>query len=144
MLADVSLTLYPGEALALTGENGAGKSTLSKIVAGTVAPTTGAMRLAGAEVCAAKPRARGGARRADGDAGANLVPTLTVAENLFLDRLPHRFGVIDRRRLAADARTAMARVEPIRSIPTRPSARSESAISRWSRSRAASRATAAC
>ncbi|MET5020812.1 sugar ABC transporter ATP-binding protein, partial [Burkholderia pseudomallei] len=40
----------------------------------------------------------------------NLVPPLTVAENLVLDRLPHRVGVIDRRRLAAAARAAMARV----------------------------------
>ncbi|KAF1050645.1 MAG: Galactose/methyl galactoside import ATP-binding protein MglA [Burkholderia gladioli] len=40
----------------------------------------------------------------------NLLPTLTVAENLFLNRLPRRFGVIDRRRLRADAHEAMARV----------------------------------
>ncbi|WP_063532512.1 sugar ABC transporter ATP-binding protein [Burkholderia sp. MSMB1589WGS] len=110
VLADVSLTLHPGEALALTGENGAGKSTLSKIVAGLVAPTTGAMRFAGA---AYAPQSRAhaealGVRMVMQE--LNLVPTLTVAENLFLDRLPHRFGVIDRRRLAADARTAMARV----------------------------------
>lgn len=110
VLDDVSLALYPGEALALTGENGAGKSTLSKIVAGLVAPTTGAMRLAGAEYA---PHSRAhaealGVRMVMQE--LNLVPTLTVAENLFLDRLPHRFGVIDRRRLAADARAAMARV----------------------------------
>src|SRR5580698_7479589 len=48
VLADVSLTLRAGEALALTGENGAGKSTLSKIIGGLVVPTTGTMRLAGA------------------------------------------------------------------------------------------------
>ncbi|KVE43200.1 sugar ABC transporter ATP-binding protein [Burkholderia sp. BDU5] len=110
VLADVSLSLHPGEALALTGENGAGKSTLSKIVAGLVAPTAGAMRLAGAPYA---PRSRAhaealGVRMVMQE--LNLVPTLTVAENLFLDRLPHRFGVIDRRRLADDARAAMARV----------------------------------
>lgn len=110
VLADVSLALHAGEALALTGENGAGKSTLSKIVAGLVAPTAGAMRLAGA---AYAPLSRAhaealGVRMVMQE--LNLVPTLTVAENLFLDRLPHRFGVIDRRRLADDARAAMARV----------------------------------
>ncbi|KVD70772.1 sugar ABC transporter ATP-binding protein [Burkholderia sp. ABCPW 14] len=110
VLADVSLSLHPGDTLALTGENGAGKSTLSKIVAGLVAPTAGAMRLAGAPY-APQSRAHAealGVRMVMQE--LNLVPTLTVAENLFLDRLPHRFGVIDRRRLADDARAAMARV----------------------------------
>ena len=40
----------------------------------------------------------------------NLLPTLTVAENLFLNRLPRRFGIIDRARLRDDARAAMAQV----------------------------------
>ncbi|AOK29842.1 MULTISPECIES: sugar ABC transporter ATP-binding protein [Burkholderia] len=110
VLADVSLSLIAGEALALTGENGAGKSTLSKIVAGLVAPSAGAMRLAGAPYApASRAHAEAlGVRMVMQE--LNLVPTLTVAENLFLDRLPHRFGVIDRRRLRDDARAAMARV----------------------------------
>ncbi|TDV37894.1 monosaccharide ABC transporter ATP-binding protein (CUT2 family) [Paraburkholderia caballeronis] len=114
VLTDVSLALHGGEVLALTGENGAGKSTLSKIVGGLVAPDAGAMQLLG--------RPYEPASRRDAEAlgvrmvmqELNLLPTLTVAENLFLNRLPHggplRFGWIDRRRLDADARTAMARV----------------------------------
>ena len=114
VLADVALALHAGEALALTGENGAGKSTLSKIIGGLVLPTTGSMRLAGAPYAPAS--------RTDAEAlgvrmvmqELNLLPTLSVAENLFLNRLPQagplRFGWIDRRRLREDARAAMAQV----------------------------------
>jgi ribose transport system ATP-binding protein len=114
VLADVALSLYPGEALALTGENGAGKSTLSKIVGGLVAPSAGTMALAGREYA---PQSRHeaealGVRMVMQE--LNLLPTLTVAENLFFDRLPRRgpraLGWIDRARLREDARAAMARV----------------------------------
>ena len=114
VLADVTLSLHPGEALALTGENGAGKSTLSKIVGGLVAPSTGSMTLMGADYA---PKSRHeaealGVRMVMQE--LNLLPTLTVAENLFFDRLPRRgpraLGWIDRALLREDARTAMARV----------------------------------
>jgi len=111
VLMDVSLHLRPGEALALTGENGAGKSTLSKIISGLVTPTTGSMQLAGAAYAPAS--------RSDAEAlgvrmvmqELNLLPTLSVAENLFLNRLPQRgLGWIDRAKLREDAHHAMAQV----------------------------------
>ncbi|KND61147.1 Ribose ABC transport system, ATP-binding protein RbsA [Candidatus Burkholderia verschuerenii] len=111
VLADVSLGLHAGQVLALTGENGAGKSTLSKIIGGLVEPTAGTMTLAG------RPYAPHS--RTDAESHGmrmvmqelNLLPTLSVAENLFLNRLPRRaLGWIDRKRLADDARHAMAQV----------------------------------
>ncbi|QTO44681.1 sugar ABC transporter ATP-binding protein [Burkholderia latens] len=110
VLADVTLTLAAGEALALTGENGAGKSTLSKIIGGLVDPTAGTMLLGGeAYAPASRTQAEAlGVRMVMQE--LNLLPTLTVAENLFLNRLPRRFGIIDRARLRDDARAAMAQV----------------------------------
>src|ERR1700761_8925561 len=106
VLADVSLGLRAGEVLALTGENGAGKSTLSKIIGGLVTPTTGSMTLGGAAYAPAS--------RKDAEAlgvrmvmqELNLLPTLSVAENLFLNRLPQRgkVGWSDRAQLREDAR----------------------------------------
>ncbi|SAK63304.1 ABC transporter-like protein [Caballeronia temeraria] len=111
VLADVSLALVAGEVLALTGENGAGKSTLSKIIGGLTDPTTGTMTLAG-QPYAPKSRSEAealGVRMVMQE--LNLLPTLSVAENLFLNRLPRKgFGWIDRKRLAEDARHAMAQV----------------------------------
>ncbi|MBV8628786.1 MAG: sugar ABC transporter ATP-binding protein [Paraburkholderia sp.] len=114
VLADVDLDLHAGEVLALTGENGAGKSTLSKIIGGLVEPTTGSMRLAGASYAPASRTAAEalGVRMVMQE--LNLLPTLSVAENLFLNHLPQigplRFGWIDRRRLREQAREAMAQV----------------------------------
>lgn len=110
VLADVDLTLVRGEVLALTGENGAGKSTLSKIIGGLVVPSTGQMQFMGQ---AYQPASRAqaeqlGVRMVMQE--LNLLPTLTVAENLFLDKLPRRAGWIDRKRLRAMATEAMARV----------------------------------
>ncbi len=110
VLSDIDLTLMRGEVLALTGENGAGKSTLSKIIGGLVMPTSGQMQFQG------RPYAPASRNQAE-KLGVrmvmqelNLLPTLTVAENLFFDQLPNRGGWINRKRLREDATKAMAQV----------------------------------
>jgi len=94
VLVGVDFELHSSEVLALTGENGAGKSTLSKIIAGLVAPTGGTLTLAGEPYAPAsrKDAERLGVRMVMQE--LSLVPTLSVAENLLLGRLPNRFGFI--------------------------------------------------
>lgn len=110
VLTDVSVKLYPGKVLALTGENGAGKSTLSKIIGGLVTPTTGSMLYQGQPYAPAnrKQAEKLGVRMVMQE--LNLLTTLSVAENLFIDQLPHRAGWINRKRLRAMARPVMAMV----------------------------------
>ncbi len=110
VLGGVALRFIPGQVLALTGENGAGKSTLSKIVCGLEQATTGSMLLDGKPY---QPASRGaaealGIRMVMQE--LNLIPTLSIAENLYLKNLPQRFGWIDRGRLERDAREQMEKV----------------------------------
>jgi simple sugar transport system ATP-binding protein len=83
-LKDIDFTLRRGEIHAILGENGAGKSTLVKILAGAVTPTQGEIRLDGQSIQIASPSL---ARR-HGIAmvyqETSLVPTMTVAQNLYL------------------------------------------------------------
>ncbi|MFD7031546.1 sugar ABC transporter ATP-binding protein [Streptomyces sp. NPDC059917] len=98
-LAGVDLALRPGEVHALLGENGAGKSTLVRILGGVQSPDGGAMFLEGrpyAPTCTADAM-RTGVQVVHQE--LNLLPNLTVAENLFFQRLPRRFGLVDRRSL---------------------------------------------
>jgi len=112
VLDDVSIEVGAGEVLALVGENGAGKSTLSRIMAGLTLPDAGAMSLRGTPYA---PRSRAEGQRsgvAIVTQELRLIEALTVGESLFLDRLPKALGVgvIDRARLGADARRALAAV----------------------------------
>ena len=81
---NIDFDLVEGEIHAILGENGAGKSTLTKIMAGVVEPTSGTMFLAGAPVRFASPAqamARGVAMVFQ---ETSLVPTMSVAQNLYL------------------------------------------------------------
>jgi ribose transport system ATP-binding protein len=97
-VSSASFELQPGEIHALVGENGAGKSTLIKILTGAHRADAGEIVLFGSEVVFTSPLA---ARRA-GIAAIyqefTLVPTLTVAANLFLGRERTRGGLIDTQR----------------------------------------------
>jgi ribose transport system ATP-binding protein len=99
-LDGVDLTLHAGDVHMLLGENGAGKSTLMKILSGAYRKDAGEIRIDGQVVDIGSPR----------DALAlgirviyqelNLVPQLSVAENIFLGAMPTRWtGVVDWRSL---------------------------------------------
>lgn len=95
VLNNISFELKKGEVRGLVGENGAGKSTLSKIICGLTPASSGSMSIKG------KPYQPLSKKDAD-EVGIhmvmqelNLVPTLSVAENLFLGDLPRRWGFID-------------------------------------------------
>jgi ribose transport system ATP-binding protein len=109
-LAGVDFDLCPGEVHALVGENGAGKSTLTRIIAGVEVAEGGEMSLAGGPY---RPKSRLDAERQGVRMvmqELNLIGNLTVAENIFIERLPSRFGFIRYARLYQEARAAMEKV----------------------------------
>jgi ribose transport system ATP-binding protein len=102
-LNDVALELQGGEVHVLLGENGAGKSTLVKILSGAVEKDAGEILLAGQRVELAGPDH---ARRLGISIiyqELTLVPHLSVAENIFLGKAPRRWGLVDWRRMRAEA-----------------------------------------
>lgn len=87
-LDDVSLNVYPGEVMALLGENGAGKSTLMKVLTGVYAADSGTLLYDGQQTWFSSPRASQEAGIAIIHQELNLLPELTIAENIFLGREP--------------------------------------------------------
>ena len=93
-LQDVDFTLGEGEIHALLGENGAGKSTLIKVVTGVFARDAGTVSLAGDEIAPRSAKDAVEAGIATVYQEVNLLPNLSVAQNLYLGRQPTRFGVV--------------------------------------------------
>ena len=92
---DVSLSAREGQILGLIGQNGAGKSTLMNLVGGVVHPDSGEMFFRGAPY---NPRTPADANRvgiAFIHQELNLFTNLTIAENIFIDNFPRKFGMID-------------------------------------------------
>src|SRR5690554_377407 len=100
----VDIDVRAGEVHALVGENGAGKSTLMKTLSGYLAPSSGEVRLDGAPVTFRDSNEAEAAGVVLIHQELNLVPHLTVEENIFLGREPHRFGLVDRRAARAETR----------------------------------------
>jgi len=107
-LDDVSMDVLPGEVHALVGENGAGKSTLMKILAGVYTADAGEMVYKGQPYA---PHTPGAAR----DAGIvtiyqelNLVPEMSVAENMYMGMELARGPFIDRRAMLQRARELLS------------------------------------
>ena len=109
-LDGVNLTIAPGEVVAVIGENGAGKSTLMKILAGVQEPDEGALQWSGRGVRIPTVRAALDLGIALIHQELNLADNLDVAANIFLGREPGRWGLIDRRRLRADAAEVLDRM----------------------------------
>ncbi|MCI9068032.1 MAG: sugar ABC transporter ATP-binding protein [Lachnospiraceae bacterium] len=95
----VSLDIYEGETHALVGENGAGKSTFIKVLAGAIRPDEGEIELDGQTYSHITPAL---ARHLGIEViyqEFNLMPTLSVAENVFMGNYPKRYGIIDHREM---------------------------------------------
>ncbi len=122
VLHGVDLDAVGGSVLALLGENGAGKSTLVKIIAGDYTPDGGEIVVDDATFTSLTPIA---AR----DLGVAIIfqefqdaPTLSVAENISLGRIPNRFGVVDWRAVKRRARKILdelgVEIDPERRVST--------------------------
>ncbi|MTD26039.1 galactofuranose ABC transporter, ATP-binding protein YtfR [Erwinia sorbitola] len=107
-LDNVSFDLRPGEIMALLGENGAGKSTLIKVLTGVYQRDAGTIMLDGQAI---HPRNTAEAQQLGIGTvyqEVNLLPNMSVADNLFIGREPKRFGLIDRKTLNQRAVKLMA------------------------------------
>jgi ribose transport system ATP-binding protein len=110
-LSSVSLILYSGKVTAIVGENGAGKSTLMKIFSGVHTKYEGEILFKG------KPVRFSGTREAEETGIAiihqelNLVPELSIMENIFLGReITNAFGLLDTKRMYETALSLLSRL----------------------------------
>lgn len=93
-LDDVSVGFEGGKVHALIGKNGAGKSTLVKILAGSVVPTRGEIRVDGVPIPLRSPTEAFNRGIATVYQELSLVPGLSVAENILLGRMPRRRSLL--------------------------------------------------
>ncbi|MGA8659288.1 MAG: ATP-binding cassette domain-containing protein [Chthoniobacterales bacterium] len=115
-LKGVNLDVRPGEVCGLVGDNGAGKSTLIKILSGVHRPNRGEIRIDGRPVEIASPKSamKLGIETIYQD--NSMVPTMSIARNLFIGREPLRFsiaglGLLDYERMRESAMRAIADVD---------------------------------
>lgn len=111
-LDGVSFHIGRGEVVGLIGENGAGKSTLLKILNGVYQPDSGGIFVDGQPIHVASPRQAFDSGIAMVFQEQSILPTLTVAENIFLGREEEflRFGLISKSRMKAAAREELKKV----------------------------------
>jgi ABC-type sugar transport system ATPase subunit len=109
-LKGVNFEAYSGEAVALLGPNGAGKSTLMNVLGGALQPDMGKIYIHNEPVDLQSPldAIRHGITFVHQEIA--MLPTLTIAENLFISDFPTRSGLIDRRTINAEAARVLARL----------------------------------
>jgi inositol transport system ATP-binding protein len=120
-LDGVDLQVRTGEVHALLGENGAGKSTLLKILSGALRADQGEATLQGVKLDLKEtPRERQRLGLITIYQEFNLLPFMSIAENLYLGQEPRRFGIIDWAAMYENARALLAslglRVDPRREV----------------------------
>ena len=115
-LKGVDFDVRPGEVCGLVGDNGAGKSTLIKILSGVQRPNQGEIRIDGrlVEITSPKSAMKLGIETIYQD--NSMVPTMSIARNLFIGREPLRFAIgglgwLDYRRMREGAMRAIADVD---------------------------------
>lgn len=112
VLRGVDFDVRAGEVHALMGENGAGKSTMIRIMSGAQQPSGGEIRLRGAAVRFAQPRAAQSAGISVVHQELLLFPALSVAENIFLGHAPRTaLGLLDRGAMRAQAKALLTRLD---------------------------------
>ena len=109
-LDDVAFTLRAGEVHALMGENGAGKSTLIKLLTGVYPRDSGSIQLSGKALKLSSPLEAERAGIATVYQEVNLIPELSVAENILLGRQPRRFGFLQWREIHRQAEEVLHRL----------------------------------
>jgi ribose transport system ATP-binding protein len=110
-LKHVDFETEAGEVHAVVGENGAGKSTLMKILAGVHQPDSGEILIEGRPVRIPSPYVAQQLGIAIIHQELNLLPDMTVAENVFLGREPkRRLGIVDSRQLEEQAKQVLHRL----------------------------------
>ena len=109
-LSDVSFSVEKGAVHGLMGENGAGKSTLIRVLSGDQAANAGSILIDGAEQKYVSVRDALHAGVIVIHQELQLVPELTVAENLWLGRFPGKGGVIDAKTLIETVRSKLEEI----------------------------------
>lgn len=109
-LNGVNLTLRAGEIHALMGENGAGKSTLIKTLTGVYAADSGTIELDGKAIHPRSTREAEACGISTVYQEVNLIPTLTIADNILLGRQPTRFGLLRKNEMEERAAAALERL----------------------------------
>ena len=111
VLHNVDFSLNEGEIHCIVGENGAGKSTLIKILAGAVVPDYGEIKLFGQQCSYTSPQVPIDMGVATIYQDADLIESLTVADNVFLGDEKNRFGIVDRAQQIAQTKAIVDELE---------------------------------